>query len=52
MAEQHEVDASERGQRRRLPAHARRVLVDDGIRPLDFQVIAQELAIVGVVVDD
>ena len=52
MTEQHEVDV---GQIERLcdrSGRARLMLVDDGIRPFDLEVIAKELPVVGVVVDD
>ncbi len=52
VREQHEIDARQIGHARAQRRRARLVLVDDGVRPLDFEVITQELPVVGVVVDD
>src|SRR5688572_30330558 len=52
MPEQHEVDASQVHGCSDRAGGARLMLVDDGIGPLDLEVIAKNLPVVRVVVDD
>jgi hypothetical protein len=52
IAEEHEVDARHIQALHAWAGGARLVLVDDGIRPFDLQVIPKDLPVVGVVVDN